>query len=110
MELTEEKTDEWVVICVSGRLDTTNYNVLEKRMMELIDLGNDHILMECSKMDYISSSGLRILLMGLKKISQTKGQFLLCGLQENIREIFEISGFTSIFKIFSDQSEALKNF
>jgi anti-anti-sigma regulatory factor len=46
----------------------------------------------------------------LKKISLAKGTFVLCGLQENIREIFEISGFTSIFEIHPGKSEALKVF
>jgi anti-sigma B factor antagonist len=110
MELYEEKAENCVIVGISGRLDTTNYNVLEQRLMNLIDGGQDRILVECSKMDYVSSSGLRILLMALKKISLAKGKFVLCGLQENIREIFEISGFTSIFEIHPGKSEALKVF
>ena len=110
MDLYEEKTDKCIVVAISGRLDTTNYNLLEKKLMDLIDGGNDKILVECSQMDYVSSSGLRILLMALKKISAVKGKFALCGLQENIREIFEISGFTSIFRIYPDKNEALTGF
>ena len=110
MELTEQKTDQCVIIGIVGRLDTTNYTVLEKKLMDLADSQHDKILVECAKMDYISSSGLRILLMALKKITQMKGKFALCSLQENIHEIFEISGFTSIFEIHSSREEALKVF
>ena len=110
MEINEQKTDQCVIIGITGRLDTTNYNMLEKKLMELIDSHHDKILVECSKMDYISSSGLRILLMALKKITLMKGKFALCGLQENIHEIFEISGFTSIFEIHSTKEDALKVF
>ncbi|MEI7897864.1 MAG: STAS domain-containing protein [bacterium] len=110
MEIIEQLTDQCVVMEITGRLDTTNYIGLEKKMMELIDSGRDKILVECSGMDYISSSGLRILLMALKKITQMKGKFVLCGLQENIQEIFEISGFTSIFEIHSSREDALKVF
>ena len=110
MEINEIKTDQCVIIGITGRLDTTNYSVLEKKIMELIDNNNIKILVECSKMDYISSSGLRILLMGLKKITLMKGKFALCGLQENISEIFEISGFTSIFDIHASSEDALKVF
>ena len=78
--------------------------------MELIDNQHHKILVECTNMDYISSSGLRILLMALKKVTQVKGKFALCGLQENIHEIFEISGFTSIFEIHPSRDEALKGF
>jgi len=108
MEINEQKTDQGVILGIIGRLDTTNYSMLEKRLMDLIEASNHRILVDCSRMDYISSSGLRILLMGLKKITLLKGKFLLCSLQENIREIFEISGFTSIFEIYPSKDEALK--
>ena len=110
MEIHEQKTDQCVIIGIEGRLDTTNYTVLEKKLVELVDNHQDKILVECSKMDYISSSGLRILLMALKKITLMKGKFALCSLQENIHEIFEISGFTSIFEIHPSREDALKVF
>jgi anti-sigma B factor antagonist len=110
MEINEQNTDQCTVISISGRLDTTNYSQLEAKLMGLIDQHRDRILVECSNMDYISSSGLRILLMALKRITQVKGKFVLCGLQENIQEIFEISGFTSIFEIHRTVEEALKVF
>ena len=99
-----------MIIGIKGRLDTTNYGMLEIRIMDLIESRQSKILVECSQMDYISSSGLRILLMALKKITLMKGKFALCGLQENIREIFEISGFTSIFEIYPSAEDALKAF
>jgi anti-sigma B factor antagonist len=110
MELTEQKTGKCLVIGIRGRLDTTNYTLLEKKMMDLIDQGEDRILMDCGQMDYVSSSGLRILLMALKRITLSKGKFVLCSLQENIREIFEISGFTTIFEIYGSREEAEKVF
>jgi anti-anti-sigma factor len=110
MEIIEQKTDRCTIVAITGRLDTTNYTMLEKRLLDLIEANQDRILVECSKMDYISSSGLRILLMALKRISAVKGKFALSGLQENIHEIFEISGFTSIFEIHSTREEALQSF
>jgi anti-anti-sigma factor len=110
MEINEIKNDQCVIVGITGRLDTTNYSLLESKLMEMIENNEHKILVECSKMDYISSSGLRILLMALKKISQVKGKFVLCSLQENIHEIFEISGFTSIFEIHANQEDALKVF
>ncbi|MFP4471323.1 MAG: STAS domain-containing protein [Bacteroidales bacterium] len=109
MNLREINTDKAVVIEIEGRLDTTNYGQLEKKIIERIDAGHFNILCDCEKMDYVSSSGLRIFLMALKKINALKGKFVLCGLQENIREIFEISGFTSIFSIYDTQADALEN-
>lgn len=110
MEIIEKKTDKCTMIGVIGRLDTTNYSVLEKKLMGLIDSGEVHLLVNLSKMDYVSSSGLRILLMALKRITMAKGKFALCDLQENIKEIFEISGFTNIFEIYPKEEDALKAF
>jgi len=110
MNLKEFKNDRAVIIEIEGRLDTTNYSQLEKKLLEHIDAGQKDILIDCSKMDYVSSSGLRIFLMALKKITALNGKFVLCGLQENISEIFEISGFTSIFQIFENQDQALEVF
>ena len=108
MELREQKSGEWAIIGITGRLDTTTYPLLEKKLMGLIEQNQDKILVECAEMDYVSSSGLRILLMALKKITQMKGRFVLTGLQDNIREIFEISGFMTIFEIHSSREEAFK--
>jgi len=110
MELIEQKTEKCVIVNITGRLDTTNYSLLEKKLTDLIENHEDKILVECSKMDYVSSSGLRILLMALKKVTMAKGKFVLCNLQDNIREIFEISGFSNIFEIYPSQEEALKVF
>jgi len=110
MELKEQKTENCMIISIHGRLDTTNYSILEKKLMELIEQHEDKILIDCADMDYVSSSGLRILLMALKRITLAKGKFALCSLQENIREIFEISGFTNIFDIHLNREDALKVF
>lgn len=110
MNLKEVKNEKAVVIEIEGRLDTTNFSQLENLVMQHINEGNKMFVIDCSGMDYVSSSGLRIFLMALKKVKALKGRFVLCGLQENIREIFEISGFTTIFDIYRDQEEALQGF
>ncbi len=107
MHLKETKNDKAIIIEIEGRLDTTNFGQLEKKIFQAIEAGNIHFVVDCSEMDYVSSSGLRIFLMALKKTNTLDGAFLLCGLQESIREIFEISGFTSIFGIYPGQQEAL---
>ncbi len=107
MELIERKTGKCMIISIKGRLDTINYSILEKRLTELLDQNIDRILINCAQMDYVSSSGLRILLMALKRITMVKGKFVLCSLQDNIREIFEISGFTTIFEIHPNEEDAL---
>ena len=83
MQLTEELVDSCRILAISGRLDTTTYTLLETRLMELIGAGENRFLADCSQMDYVSSSGLRVFLMALKKIRATKGT---CGRRADIRE------------------------
>lgn len=108
MEVHENKTDNYLVVNLSGRLDSSNYGVLEKKLFAFIENGEKQIVVNCSGLIYISSSGLRVLLMALKKITSVGGKFYLCSLQENIREIFDIAGFSSIFKLFETVEEATK--
>jgi anti-anti-sigma factor len=107
MELIEEKKEHALIIGIKGRLDTTTYGILEKRLTEHFDNGEMRIVVDCLNMDYVSSSGLRVLLIGLKKARLHGGRFVISSLRDNIREIFEISGFSSIFEIFSSRDEAL---
>ena len=99
---------DFKIVSVEGRVDTTNANEFEKVMMEVIDGGCSKIILNCAGLNYISSSGLRIFLIVQKKMMAVKGVFRLCNMQPGIREIFEISGFTSIFSIFADQDAAIK--
>jgi anti-anti-sigma factor len=107
MELQESKVGSFCVVSIAGRLDTSNFGELEKKLLGLMDKGEKEIVVNCAELVYVSSSGLRVLLMILKKIAAVGGKFYLCNLQDNIREIFEISGFTTIFKIFTTVDEAV---
>ena len=108
MEISKEKKGETMVVAINGRLDTTNYADLDKELNELLGAGENNLLMDCSEMNYISSSGLRVFLVYLKKLKASGGKMQLCGLQEMIKEIFLISGFSSLFTIYETCDDALK--
>lgn len=110
MELSKSTDQNYTVVNISGRLDTTNYQDLEKALQEIVDGGVKNIIIDASGMNYISSSGLRIFLMFLKKINVLGGRFVISGMQEGIHEIFKISGFTSIFEIYTDTETAKASF
>jgi anti-sigma B factor antagonist len=107
MNITEQKFGETVMLSIQGRLDTINYGALESKLLEMIGTGQVRIVVNCEQMDYISSSGLRVFLLGLKKITPLNGKFVLTNLQNPVREIMEVAGFTSIFEIYGNQDEAL---
>ena len=109
MNITLSKEGELNVVAIEGRLDTTNYGELEHHLSALTEKGEKLILLDLEKLEYVSSSGLRILLMFLKKIIAAEGRFMLCSMSADIKEIFEISGFINIFEIFDSKSEALES-
>lgn len=86
------------IVAVDGRIDTTNVTEFEKQMAELTD-PSTAIEMECSELDYISSSGLRIFLSMQKKVGAAGGSLVLRNMRPEIREIFDMTGFSSIFTI-----------
>ncbi|MFO7614374.1 MAG: STAS domain-containing protein [Bacteroidales bacterium] len=106
MELLIDKQQQATIICINGRLDTSNYIQLENELMNLIT-PRSAILIDCTGLDYVSSSGLRVLLLGLKKAEKEGAALALSGLQPVILEIFKISAFDKIFRIYADKKEAL---
>lgn len=108
MILKPNQVGDYLVVAVEGRLDTTTAGDFEKSMMELIEGGATKIILDCSDLEYISSSGLRISLIIQKKMIPRSGQFRICNLQPSIREIFDLSGFSMIFTIYPDLDSALQ--
>ena len=108
MTLTEKRQQQAIIISIDGRLDTTNYQQLETKILQHLEQNHTMLVIDCSGMDYVSSAGLRIFLVALKKLTAVGGQLALCALRQNIKEIFDISGFTGIFKIYATQQQALQ--
>jgi anti-anti-sigma factor len=108
MNVKVESSKEYTVVSVEGRIDSTNAGEFEKPMMKVIEGGCSKLILDCSGLNYISSSGLRVFLIVLKKMMATKGQFSLCNLQPGIKEIFDISGFSNIFTVLPDKEAAVK--
>lgn len=106
MKLQSTTNNNDITIIIEGRIDTTNYNEFEKGITEILENHNptdkltlDKLTLDCSSLTYISSSGLRIFLSLYKKMLKTGGKLELTSLQPPIKEIFDISGFSSIFNI-----------
>lgn len=106
MEIVTKKDKSITIFELKGRLDTTNYLELEQAFNHQIEMGDRQLLVDCENLDYVSSSGLRVFLVALKELKKQGGQFVMCNLQESILEIFEISGFISIFNVQDSKEQA----
>lgn len=109
MEILQEQQGHVIILSLVGRLDANTSTSLEEKLLALIETDNRLFIIDCTQLDYISSAGLRVLLMAAKKLKPLDGKVALASLKDHIKEIFEIAGFLSIFKIFSGQEEAIKD-
>ena len=87
------------IIALKGRLDSANAGELEKGLGNLFTQPGQKAVVDMEKLDYISSAGLRVILMLAKRARQTGGRLLLSCLAPSVREVFEISGFLKIFEV-----------
>ena len=87
------------VICLSGQLDTLSSPDLEKENTNILEGNAQNVVLDGGKLTYISSAGLRLLLILQKKMGQKGGTFVLRNIQDSIMEIFKITGFSSFLTI-----------
>jgi len=108
MNITIETVNDFTVLKIDGRIDTSNFSVFEEQINQLFSKGVKKFILDCSGLKYISSSGLRVFLVAQKKTISMQGNLYLCNMQPAIKEIFVISGFSNIFRIFDTLEEALE--
>jgi anti-anti-sigma factor len=106
LEIREETVDEVRVLGLTGRLDTDTSADLELAVQDLIDAGGRHFVIDLSGVGYVSSAGLRVLLM-LGKSVDGKGSLRLCGLNPTVRQVFDVAGFTQLFAISANRDAIL---
>jgi len=107
VNVTEERKGNKLVLRVEGRLDASTFRSLEEKLMSAIDGGEKVIVLDFADLDYISSAGLRVLIVAAKKAKSTGGKILLACLKSHIKEVFDIANLSAIFPIFASQQEAI---
>ena len=110
MNIVSENRDGVLLVRPEGRIDTRTAGDFEKSVMGLMDTTDQpvKVLMDFGALDYINSTGMRVLLILAKRLSATSGKLVLCGLREHIVEVFSISGFNQILTITETEAEALE--
>lgn len=106
MNLTHTKNGEILHVRLEGKLDATTSPKTEKDIVALLDQGEKRVVIDLSGLDYISSAGLRVLLLVAKRMKACQGRVVLYALQPQIREIFDIAGFTPLFPMVDTVAQA----
>ncbi|MBS0286052.1 MAG: STAS domain-containing protein [Proteobacteria bacterium] len=107
MEIKDDKIDGQTVVSLSGRIDSTAAVEFEEKLIEIIDTGCHVMVIDFLRVQFISSAGLRVLLLAAKKVKPYGGKILLCDMSKDVREVFDISGFSSIFEIHDKVATAI---
>jgi anti-anti-sigma factor len=110
MKVTIQEVDSVTVVRIEGNLDTNTSPEAQEHFDGLLEQGASKILVDCAKVDYVSSAGLRVLLATVKGLTAAGGGLRISGLNETVREVFEISGFSTILSVFNTEAEALEGF
>ena len=108
MEINESKQAGKRIIAMTGRLDVASDPEFEEAGLAALAEGDYHIVVDLSKLVYISSAGLRSILVVGKKAKANGGNLSLCGLTGIVKEVFEMSGFDSFFGIYDDVDQAVE--
>lgn len=106
MKITDEKRGDVLVVRPEGRIDTNTSDEFERGLTSRIDGGSRRLVIDMGGTDYISSAGLRVLLLAAKKLKGGGGQLVLAALNPSVKQIFELAGFFAIFAVEADVEKA----
>ena len=106
MEIDAKKEGQAVIIALTGRMDAVSAPQFDKTVDDFIEQGEAKILIDFKTLEYISSAGLQSILALAKRLELINGAVLLSDLNGAVKEVFEISGFSSIFPIYDNLDAA----
>lgn len=93
MEITHNKTNGIIFLAIKGRLDSESAPEAKYIFEDILEDHQPKLLFDFSMLDYISSAGLRVILNAVKKVIGQGGKFVLCSLNEIVKEVFDCSNF-----------------
>ncbi len=107
MEINTETRNGALIAKAEGRIDGENARDFESAVQTAVRDREGAVIIDCQNLSYISSAGLRAILLIAKTLGKRDVKFALCSLSEPIAEIFQISGFDQIISTHSSRDEAL---
>ena len=99
MKIEITQTNDTVVAAIAGRLDTVTSSEFEKTLTTYFSTPGLKLVLDCSALVYISSAGLRVVLMAHKSLTAGGGRFIIRNLSKEVRSVFDMIGFSNILTI-----------
>ena len=110
MDISTRMQGNVTIVRVAGSLDSNTSPQAQQAFDAVIANGGTKVAVDCTALDYISSAGLRVLLGTVKRLGAAGGGLRLFGLNDTVREVFDISGFSTILAVFPAEAGALSGF
>jgi anti-anti-sigma factor len=98
------------VVAAQGRIDSSTAGDLGTALQQVIDEGHTRIVLDVGGVDYMSSAGLREIVLALKQVRKDNGDMRMAQVSERVYEVLELSGLNTIVQIFDSQADAVGSF
>ena len=105
MDLKEESNGGVTVVEISGRIDSASAPTLQERLSAIMSAAKVNVLLDLSRLEYISSAGFRVLLLAGKRSDENGTRFVLCSVSGKVRQLFDLGGFLDLFTIAATREE-----
>jgi anti-anti-sigma factor len=106
MQISTRTSNDIHIVAISGSMDSTTSPEAQKSLTAVL-AGAKKVALDFTQLDYISSAGLRVLLGAAKQLRASGGRLGMFGLNQSVREVFDISGFSTILSIYPSEADAL---
>jgi anti-anti-sigma factor len=108
MDIQLREHGRFTVVSPRARLDTGTSPDAQQQLSDLLDRGVRQIVVDFSDVSFVASAGLRVLLSTAKRIRASGGELRVCCLNETVREVFDISGFSELLPVFASTGDAVR--
>ena len=106
IDINVEKKEKYSIVKVSGKVDATTSGELENTLVDIIENQESKIVLDLNDVTYISSAGLRVLVVITKQLLNSG--YFFCSISDNVKEIVQMAGFHTFMNIFDDIDAAIK--
>ncbi len=107
MDIEQLRQGDILVVAPKGRIDSNTSESLQAAITAALAAGMKRLVIDFAGIDYISSAGLRVMLIAAKRLGGGQGILVLCGLGEPVRQVFDLAGFLPLFAVEPTRRSAL---
>jgi anti-sigma B factor antagonist len=106
LDISVRKLDGTAVVAVAGEIDVYTSPVLQEQLVQVLRDGSSSIVLDLSEVTFLDSTGLGVLITGLKRCRSAEGDLVLVTAQPNVLKVLEITGLNDVFKVHDSVDDA----